>query len=346
MGNLLLYLILALGVSFLCSLLEAVILSIPVSYVTLAGEQENRTGRYLKQFKEQIDRPLSAILTLNTFAHTIGAAGVGVEAQRLWGNEYLSVTSGVLTILILFLSEIIPKTLGALYWRRLVPFTVHILMWLIYSPIYPFVVLSRMLTNYLKRGPKEKPVSRAELSALAQVGMKSGEFRQVETSVIQNIMKFDFLRTKDIMTPRVVVYSLNADSLLKDFIGKFEQLQFSRIPVYQGDQENITGYVLKDEILVKLLKKEYDISLKEFQRDITIVVNSQSISTLFEKLSQENEMIAMVVDEYGGMDGIVTMEDIVETILGLEIVDESDNVEDMRRLAREKWRQRSRKSGN
>ncbi|MFA8435484.1 MAG: CNNM domain-containing protein [Marinifilaceae bacterium] len=342
MEILLFYLAIALGVSFLCSLLEAVILSITPSFVARSEETSTRKSHYLKQFKEKIDQPLAAILTLNTFAHTLGAAGVGAEAQRLWGNEYLTLASALLTILILILSEIIPKTLGAMYWRKLVSFTVYTLLILLYSPLYPIIILCQGITGWIRKGAKTEFDSREEISALARLGMVSGEFRQTESLIIQNLMRFDYLRAKDIMTPRVVVHMEDEDTFVKRYSGEVERLPFSRIPVFKENMDNVSGYILKNELFGKLLNRSYKTRLKEFKRPIPIVVDVQSISSLYEKLTSENEMIALVVDEYGGTAGIVTMEDIIETILGLEIVDELDNIEDMRHLAREKWKRRAR----
>lgn len=340
MELLLIYLFVALAFSFLCSMLESVILSITPSYVNVLSEQGSKTGKLLAKFKEDIDRPLAAILTLNTFAHTIGAAGVGAQAQLIWGNEYLSLISAVLTILILIISEIIPKTIGAMFTKQLAGFTAITLQVMIYSPLYPFILISQGITRWLKRGRKSKQISRDELSAMARVGANIGEVHEKESRIIQNLMNFDYLKVKDIMTPRVVIVSADEDTRASEFHDNVQNLRFSRIPVYQGDKENISGYILKDELLVNLLHNKQNIQLKEFKRKIPIVVSSSKISTLYEKLTEENEMIALAVDEYGGLDGIVTMEDIVESILGLEIVDEFDQARDMRELAKRLWERR------
>lgn len=342
MELLFIYLFIALGFSFLCSMLESVILSLTPSYVSMLQEQGTRAGQLLKKFKENIDRPLAAILTLNTFAHTIGAAGVGAQAQQIWGNEYLSLVSAVLTVLILILSEIIPKTIGAMFTRQLAGFTAYTLQVLIYSPLYPFILISQEITRWLKRGRPSQQISRDELSAMARVGVSIGEVHEKESKIIENLMKFDYLRTKDIMTPRVVVISADEESKVFEFAEQVQNMSFSRIPVYKGNQEEISGYILKDELLIKLMKQQKDTRLKDFKRKIPIVASNTRISSLYEKLTEEREMIALVVDEYGGMDGIVTMEDIVEAILGLDIIDESDKTKNMRQLARKLWGQRLR----
>ncbi|MFO8054165.1 MAG: hemolysin family protein [Bacteroidales bacterium] len=337
MELLLLYLFIALGVSFLCSMLESVILSITPSYVNMMQEKGSKTGLLLARFKSNIDRPLAVILTLNTFAHTIGAAGVGAQAQVLWGNKYLSLVSAVLTVLILIISEIIPKTIGAIYNKQLSGFTAFTLQLMIYSPLYPFIIISRWITHWLKRGRKSKEMSRDELSAMARVGATIGEVHEKESQIIQNLMSINFIRVKDIMTPRVVIVSADEETPASEFYDHVQNLRFSRIPVYKDNQEQITGYILKDELLVNLLHNQQHKKLKEFKREIPIVVSNAKISDLYEKLTEENDMIALVVDEYGGFDGIVTMEDIIETILGMEIVDEYDETRDMQLLAKKLW---------
>jgi len=341
MKLLIIYLFIALGFSFLCSMLEAVLLSITPSHVNMLSEKGSRKGKLIKRFKDNIDRPLSAVLTLNTFAHTIGAAGVGAQAQVIWGNEALSITSAVLTILILVLSEIIPKTLGALYWKGLVGFTAFTLLILIYSPLYPFILISQQITKWLKGGKKDLPVSRDELSALARLGSVLGVFKQKESMMIENLMKFDYIKVKDIMTPRVVVASEDEETKVSELKNKVSEIPFSRIPVYRGNRENITGYILKDDLMLKLVYKKETQILRSFKRTIPFVVDSLPLSSLYEKFIAEKEIIAIVVDEYGGMSGIVTMEDLIETILGLEIVDEYDNIENLRKSARERWEKRA-----
>ncbi|MFW6226499.1 MAG: CNNM domain-containing protein [Bacteroidota bacterium] len=343
MELLLIYLLFALAFSFLCSMLESVILSITPSYVNVLSEKGSTTGKLLAKLKANVDRPLAAILTLNTFAHTLGAAGIGAQAQIIWGQEHLSLISAVLTIIILVISEIIPKTIGAIYNRQLAGFTAITLQIMIYSPLYPFILVSQWITKWLKRGSKTKLISRDELSAMARVGVNIGEVHEKESRIIQNLMTFDYLKAKDIMTPRVVIVSADEDTRISDFHDNVQHIHFSRIPVYKNDPENITGYILKDELLVHLLHNEKDIRLKDFKREIPIVVSNTRISSLYEKLTEEQEMIALVVDEYGGLDGIVTMEDIVETILGMEIVDEFDENIDMRQLARKLWQAKGNK---
>ncbi|MTI86807.1 MAG: HlyC/CorC family transporter [Balneolaceae bacterium] len=344
MGLLIIYLLLAIGISFLCSILEAVLLSITPSYVALHEKKESRTGKILTALKTDIDRPLSAILSLNTIAHTVGAAGVGAQAQIVFGNAYVSVTSAILTLLILIFSEIIPKTLGATYWKKLAPFSARTIKALIVIS-YPFVILSKGITHLLSSDEDTPSLSREEFSAMADKGVEEGIFEQGESNIFKNLIRFKSLKVKDIMTPRIVVVKFDEQTTIKDALEDVEELHFTRIPVYGENEEDILGYVLKTDLFYQLSKGDGDKKLKEIKRDVLIVPQSVSLKTLFERLLKKQEHIAVVVDEYGGFSGVVTMEDVVETLLGMEIVDEIDAIEDMQKLARQKWRERAERLG-
>ena len=258
------YLSLAIGVSFLCSLLEATLLSVSHSYIAIMERKGVYTGKLLRRYKEDIDRPLSAILSLNTIAHTVGAAGVGAQAQVVFGNAYVAVTSAVLTFLILVLSEIIPKTIGATYWRNLAPFsarTLRILMLL----LYPLVVMSQAITRWLSDEKNIPSFSREEFGALADLGVEEGVFEEEESRIFKNLIRFNSLRVKDIMTPRTVVVGFDQDLLVGDVSDNVEQLHFSRIPVYGQERDEITGYVLKNDLLLMLARGETDKKLKELK---------------------------------------------------------------------------------
>jgi CBS domain containing-hemolysin-like protein len=341
----LLYLFVALFFSFLCSLLEAALLSITPSFIAARVNENKSYARTLKRFKEEIDTPLAAILTLNTFAHTIGAAGVGAQAQRIWGNEYLSVTSAVLTLLILILSEIIPKTIGASLWKKLAPFTARTLVVLIYSPLYPFIILSKFITRILNKNKGSAVLSRAEFQAMAEIGVQEGIFKKEESQILMNLMKFNNIVVKSIMTPRTVVLSASEDDTIKDFFETRDKVRVSRIPIYNENIDNITGYVLKDDLMQNMIEKKWDKHLKTLGRNIMVVNEKMPIIRLFYKLIQEKEHIAMVVGEYGEMSGIVTMEDVIETLLGAEIMDELDNIEDMQQQAMKIWERRAKRLG-
>ncbi|PKV62853.1 CNNM domain-containing protein [Pontibacter ramchanderi] len=345
MGLLFFYLIISLLFSFLCSLLEAALLSITPSHVGITAQENPTLGKHLQEFKDNIDRPLAAILTVNTFAHTIGAAGVGAQAQIIWGEEYLSLVSAILTIIILILSEIIPKTLGANYWRQLTPFTVATLRIMIYSPLYPLIILSQFITKRLKREKDKSVLSRADFTAMAEIGIKEGIFKRGESQILRNVLRFNQILVRHVMTPRTVVYGAQEDMSIVDFFKQAKTLRFSRIPLYQNNLDDINGYVLKDEVLAKLIDNQGNQPLKSIKRDIEVVTEYMPIPELFSRLLKDQNHIALVVDEYGGTAGIVTMEDIIETLLGMEIMDEMDNVEDMQKWARENWAKRAKSIG-
>ena len=344
MTLLLTYVALALGVSFLCSILEAVLLSVTPSYAATLRDTKPVVGDRLQRFKSDIDRPLAAILSLNTIAHTVGAAGAGAQAARVFGDGYVGVISAVLTLLILFLSEIIPKTLGAVYWRQLAPLVTRILQPLIWS-MWPLVKMSAWTRRLLVRGDDVQVISREELAAMARLGHEEGVIGEGESRVLESLFQFRSLRARDIMTPRTVVYRLPEETLVGEVIAEPEEIRFSRIPIYHDANDQITGYVLKDDLLLRGAKDEDELPLSALRRKITVVPASLELPRLFERLLGESEHIAEVVDEYGGMVGVVTMEDLVETLLGMEIVDEVDSVENMQELAREKWRVRAKRLG-
>jgi CBS domain containing-hemolysin-like protein len=344
MGLLLLYVALAIGVSFLCSVMEAVLLSVTPSYVAALEREGSTVGKRLHQFKENVDRPLAAILSLNTIAHTVGAAGVGAQAAVVFGEAYTGIVAGVLTLLILVLSEIIPKTLGAVYWRTLTPALVRLLTATIIV-MWPLVKLSQGLTYLLSQDEDEAAFSREEFTAMAELGEEEGVFEEKESRILRNLFRFNSLRVKDVMTPRTVIFQMPEHRTIGDVVEEHDEFRFSRIPVYDDDPDDITGYVLKDEMLLRAAQEEFDVSLSEISRDILVVHETLALPDLLERLLDRLEHIALVVDEYGGVAGVVTMEDVVETLLGLEIVDEADSVEDMQALARKQWFKRARELG-
>ncbi len=336
---LLFYLFLALIVSFICSIMEAVLLSTPQSFLRVKQESGNGWAKVFIELKNNIDKPLSAILSLNTVAHTVGAAGVGAQAVKVFGEASFGIVSATLTILILVITEIIPKTIGARYWRNLTRISSVIIQGMIIIT-YPLVVMSAVITKLISKNRLEQTTSREEIAALANIGADEGVFSHKEHKIIQNLLSLKNLKVTAIMTPRVVVSIADEKQYLKDFLKKKDYLKFSRIPVYSGNEENITGYVFRQEVFEKLAEGQDKISLKDVKRDIVIVPDSSVLYRLWEKLLEKKEHIALIVDEYGGFEGIVTMEDIIETLLGLEIVDESDTVTDMQKYARDKWKER------
>ena len=342
MGILLAYLFLALIVSFLCSLTESVLLSTPQTYLTTIKEKESWANSFL-ELKSNIDKPLSAILSLNTIAHTIGAAGVGAQAVKIWGDTSLGLVSVILTILILVITEIIPKTMGARYWRTLSKFTYHIINIMLFLT-YPLVIFSTKIMDIISKEKKEDTTSREEIAALANIGVDEGVFSEKENKIIQNILKLQKIKVTQIMTPRVVVSSVDENVSLDEFKNQSKYLNFSRIPTFSIQNEKITGYILLQDILEELSKKEKNnLLIKSFKREVLKIPNNVTLLNLWDQLVENKEHIAIVLDEYGGLDGVVTMEDVVETLLGLEITDENDEVVDMQKYAKERWKRRQKK---
>lgn len=342
MITLIAYLFLALFVSFLCSIMESVLLSTPQSFLIVKQEEGYRWARSFINLKTNIDKPLSAILSLNTVAHTIGAAGVGAQAVKVFGEAYFGVVSAVLTILILVITEIIPKTIGARYWRRLTMFSYFTIKIMIFVT-YPLVLMSAVITRIFSNSSEEKSTSREEIAAMASIGADEGLFSSKENKIIQNIIRLKNVKVTEIMTPRVVVAVADEDLFLTDFFENKDYLKFSRIPVYTENEENVTGYVFRQKVFENLAEDNHNLKLKDIKRKILIAPNTMTLFSLWEKLLEKKEHIALIVDEYGGLDGVVTMEDIIETLLGLEILDEKDTVTDMQKFARERWKARQEK---
>ncbi|MEM1245086.1 MAG: hemolysin family protein [Acidobacteriota bacterium] len=337
-----LYIALAIGVSFLCSMLEAVLLSVTPAYVGAMAETNPETAARLKGLKDEIDRPLAAILSLNTVAHTIGAAGAGAEAAAVFGSASLGIFSAVLTLGILVFSEIIPKTLGAVYWRSLAGFVSRVLPILIWATI-PLVWLSQGITKVIARGEKEGAVSREEIAALAEIGHAEGVFDEAETRILSSLLRFEGLKVRDVMTPRTVIKAYPRETPLQTIADEVQP--FSRLPLYDKDIDNIVGWVLRDDVLAAVNNGDGEQAAGTVVRDILTVPDTLALPKLFERLLDRREHIALVVGEYGGTAGIVSMEDVIETLLGLEIVDESDHEHDMQQAARNRWRQRAERLG-
>ncbi len=343
---LIVYVLLALGFSFLCSVLEAVLLSISPSYVAQVESEKPRLGIRLRRLKNEVDRPLAAILSLNTIAHTVGAVGAGAQATAVFGKAYVGIISALLTFLVLLVSEIIPKTLGALYWRRLTPIVVHILGPLTLS-MWPLVKMSEGLTRLFKSDKTVMVVGRDEILALAGQGGEKGVLSESETRILKNLFHLRKIRAEDIMTPRTVVFSLEESLTIAQVREAYPELRFSRIPVYAGKPDDVVGFVLKSDLLLFAAERQDQTKLSDssLKRPVTVVLNNMRLLELFERMTDAQNHLAIVVDEYGGVEGLLTMEDLIETLIGLEIVDESDAVRDMRELARQKWIRRAKRMG-
>ena len=350
MYNLLItYFALSIVASFLCSLLEAVLLSITPTYAQLKLQEGGPVGRQLEAFKSNIDRPLAAILTLNTIAHTVGAIGVGEQAVKIWTDTNPIITGIVvpvsMVLSILILSEIIPKTLGANHWQKLVPFTVATLKVIIFL-LYPLVWFSQIITWVLKKDKSQSVFSHSEFLAMAEIGVTEGVVEKHDREIIGNLLRMETVQVKDIMTPRTVVRLASEDQTIKAFYKTAGELPFSRIPLYEDAiKEHVSGYFLKAELLESLVQGKGDDRLGTIKRNMHAVHEFLPISDLFDHFLEKREHIVLVVDEYGGMSGIVTMEDVMETLLGLEITDELDSTVDMQKLARKNWEKRARRIG-
>ena len=336
MGLILLYFLGALSLSFLCSVLEAVLLSTPMSYISMKENQGSKTATLMKQYKNNVDRPVGAILSLNTIAHTIGSAGVGAESIKIFGEQYFGLISAILTLLILVLSEIIPKTIGASYWRSLAMPSTRIIRVLLLIT-YPLVLLSELITKVFTPRGNQASMSREEVSAMVDVGTTEGIFRESESKLIKSCIALSGVKARQIMTPSIVVESACQDLTVKDFQAK-QSWSFSRIPVYAGDKDYITGYVLKDAVLKLLSEDQFHVKLSDLKRPILTFREEESVFQIWEKMLEKREHISVIIDEYGGLRGLVTMEDIIETMTGVEIVDEDDVAVDMQALAKEKSR--------
>jgi len=331
----------ALLLSFFCSLAEATLLSITPSYLADLAEKEPKRAAILKSLKvDNIDRSLAAILTLNTVAHTVGAILSGAKATVVFGSAWFGVFSVVMTLLILFLSEILPKTLGAMFWRSLTGFTAKFVHTIIIA-LYPLIWISEKFTKLIARGHDVHVFSRDEFVAMASVGEESGHINERESKIIRNLFRFSGLRAQDIMTPRTVIAALDETLTVSQALAIKGDTPFSRIPLYSGDIHTITGFILKNEILLSVARDQLDIPLSQFRRDIMTITRSISLSKLLDLFLNSRQHIALVVGEYGETKGIVTLEDVLETLLGMEIMDEVDKVEDMQSLARQQWEKRA-----
>lgn len=346
---LIVFFLVAIVISFLCSLWEAVLLSVTPSYAQIKLNEGSKVGKRLQAFKENIDRPLAAILTLNTIAHTVGAIGVGDQAAAIWSDTNPLITGlvvpVVMTLAILILSELIPKTAGANFWQELAPFTMSSLS-IVIKLLYPLVWFSQFITKALKKDKSKSVFSRLDLLAMAEVGAREGVFEQHESEIIGNLLRFNRIRARDVMTPRTVVKAVEATETIRGVFDRNEALRFSRIPIYEGQsRDNVTGYLLKDELLASLVEGEDEAPVSSLRREIMVINEEFPIPELFNRFLEKREHIAVVIGDFGGMSGIVTMEDVIETLLGMEIVDELDQSEDMRALARKNWECRARAHG-
>jgi CBS domain containing-hemolysin-like protein len=363
MSLLVFYAFISIFFSFLCSILEAVLLSVTPTFININKKEGKNFALVLESFKKDVDKPLIAILTLNTIAHTVGAILVGVQAKvayaELYGNTprsilginitedlMVGIVSSVMTILILVASEIIPKTIGATYWKQLAGFTATALNILIFPLKWTGILwLLQLTTRLIGNNGHVSVLSRESFLAMTDIAHEEGVFHESESKVIKNLLTFKNILAKDIMTPRTVLKTENENTTIADFFRKNHNIRFSRIPLYTDKEDNITGLVLKDDVFKEMAFKNGQKKLSDIKRQIIIVTRNLPITDLFEKLIESKNHMALVVDEYGTVSGLVTQEDVIETLLGLEIMDESDNVEDLQLLARKSWEIRAKNLG-
>ena len=343
MTLLLVFLFAAMSISFLCSVLESVLMSTPLSFISMKEDDGDKAAALFKKYKVDNARAIAAILSLNTIANTIGAAGVGRQVEEAFGNQWFGLVSAVTTVLILVFSEIIPKTIGTNNWRKLTAFTAYTIRVLIII-LYPIVMLVQGLTKLIaKKDEEETAVSREEVAAMADMGEDEGVIDEDENKIIQNVIKLGDIKAYDVMTPRVVAATAPESMTLRDFYKLEDCSHFSRIPVYADEEDFITGYVLRSEALEELAEDHFTKTLGEIKRTMPLFNEEMSVADIWDNLLRHKEQIGGIIDEYGAFQGIITLEDIIETIFGLEIIDENDEVTDMQQYARERWQQRQRR---
>jgi CBS domain containing-hemolysin-like protein len=337
LGLLILFVTLAVVISLTCSLMEATLLSVSSSYVRNLKNQNRKSGRILSEFKQDIDRPLAAILILNTIANTAGATAAGAQAEIVFQSRYLGIFAALFTLTILIVSEIIPKTIGAVYWRKTATFTAYLLNGIVFV-LSPFITVTRFITRTITREKRvSKDVFREEIYVLAEIGEDMGALSKVEEKVIRNILRMRRIKVKEILTPRTVMMALESDTRVDEVIKDYPVLEFSRIPVYEETPDQMQGLVLRQDIIDAVARDEFDRQLKELVRPIHHIPQSLPAADALELFISRGEHIFLVVDEYGGTAGIVTLEDTMESLLGSEIVDEKDSVADLRELATRMW---------
>jgi CBS domain containing-hemolysin-like protein len=339
-----LYLFIALFFSFFCSIAEAVLLSVSWVHIAQMESEEQNAGKILRILKEDINKPLVAILTLNTVAHTVGAAGVGAQATIVFGSSSLGVTSAILTFLILVFSEILPKTLGASYWKMLSPIIAYSLKFMVWA-FYPFIKMSEFITSKIVNKEKSVSFNRKEFSIMAQLSLEEGNIEQEEATILKNLLLLQVINIEFAMTPRTVVFYDSQDLRVEEFFHKHKKVRFTRIPVYDKEQDNFVGFVLRTDLLLAQARGNKDIRLSNYVRSMPTLLDVMSLSLAMKEFLRYKTHIALIVNEYGTVRGILTLEDILETLIGREIIDEGDKDIDMQKLAKRLWKAKAKKHG-
>ena len=337
MDLLLLYFFAAVGVSFLCSILESVLLSVNMAYVSVMERERPKAGALLRDHKENINKSIASILILNTIANTLGAAAVGAQAKNIYGNEAVFYVSAILTFAILFFSEIIPKTIGTVHWKTLAPTAAYVIRFFIWLT-YPLILLTMFVTNRISKDDDGMSLSKEELLESALMSEGEGVLGEQESDVIENVLQLDRMKIKEILTPRTVVFALDGTRTIKDIVENEDEIfKFSRIPIYSESIDNVTGIVMTKKIFQQALQDD-SVSLNSVQKNIFTISENIPVSKALNLFIKKKEHMFLVLDSYDQTEGIVTLEDCVETILGVEIVDESDSDADMREVAKQKMR--------
>ena len=339
-----LYLFIAIFFSFLCSIAEAVLLSISWLHIIMMENEGQKAGKILRILKEDINKPLAAILTLNTVAHTVGAAGVGAQAAVLFGNASLGIVSAVLTFLILVFSEIIPKTLGVSHWKSLAPVTAQVLKFMVWA-LYPFIKMSEFITRNMVNKERSVGFSRNEFSVVAQLSADEGHIAQEEAKMLKNLLLLQEIKIQDVMTPRTVIFSDSKDLRVEEFFHKHSKIRFTRIPVYDKELDDFIGFVLRTDLLLAQARGNKGFRLSKYVREMPTLLDDMTLSHAMKEMLPGKVQIVLVVNEYGTVRGILTLEDILETLIGSEIVDEGDKDIDMQKLAKRLWKAKAKKYG-
>jgi len=326
-------------ISFFCSLIESVILSISFNHISIMKKKGSKAAEILEKQKLNINRPLAAILTLNTIANTVGAAGVGAEALKYYGDEWVAIASGILTLSILIFSEIIPKTLGTVYSKKLVGFTAYSIRVLTILAL-PFVYLSEGFSKLFKSNGDHIAVTREEMIAMAERGEDEGTLKEQESDVIENLLRLKDVKAEAVLTPRSVVFALNKDETVKEVVDNHSPIAFSRIPIFEENLNNVMGFVHRYDLIQKQADDNFDIKMEEILEPISTILESTPVATVLDGFVKSHQQIFMVEDKFGTIVGLITLEDAIETLLGVEIVDEHDSVIDMRKLAVERREKR------
>lgn len=330
------YVTVAIAASFICSICEAVLLSSSHSHIEIMAQQGKRAGLIMQRLKANVEQPIAAILTLNTVAHTVGAASAGAEAAAVFGNEYVGVISAVLTLLILILSEIIPKTIGANYWKQLMPFTAYFTQGLVII-LYPAVYAFQRLNHFMTPTGESFTVTRSELEMLAQIGAGEGTLKETENRIFKNLLHLGNVMVTDIMTPRTVMLALQQDMTVSEVLAEHPAIPYSRIPIFAETPDYITGFVLRHDIMQAGAEDQVNMQLLQMVRELHSVPETTTVAQVLDAFISQKQHIFLVFDEYGGTAGIITMEDAIESLLGTEITDESDLAADLREMARQRY---------